>query len=275
MRNILHKQFTVLITITILIIANCSLIIAQPSGGPYGPIRQTYKLPKDAKTIYYVAPDGDAKTKGTKLNNPTTLENAIAKVVTGDAIILRGGVYRTGDLMLNQGITIQPHKDEAPILKGTFVAKDWQNLGNGLWKTHWTKLFPSAPDDWWRYDREADKTPLHKFNDDMVFVDGKFLQSAGWLGDVAENSFFIDYEKQNVYIGIDPTDKLVEITAYNVGLQRTINDVHGKKSDKIGPKVYGITFTQYAYRAIEVEGYYPEGISTGISPWQRCHRFCF
>ena len=31
---------------------------AQPSGGPYGPIPQTYALPDKAAHVYYVAPDG-------------------------------------------------------------------------------------------------------------------------------------------------------------------------------------------------------------------------
>ena len=38
-------------------------IKAQPSGGPYGPILQTYELPK-ANTIYYVAPDGKEESVG-------------------------------------------------------------------------------------------------------------------------------------------------------------------------------------------------------------------
>jgi hypothetical protein len=33
---------------------------AQPSGGPYGPIRQKYDLPKVKGKIYFVAPDGTA-----------------------------------------------------------------------------------------------------------------------------------------------------------------------------------------------------------------------
>ena len=41
-------------------------------------------------------------------------------------------------------------------------------------------------------------TPLHKFNNDMVFIDGKFLQSAGWEGEVDENSFFINYSTGEV-----------------------------------------------------------------------------
>lgn len=107
---------------------------AKPSGGPYGPIRQTYDLPEVMGKIYYVSPDGKAENKGEKLDKPTTLEKAIEKVVTGDAIVMRGGTYRTGELVLNQGITIQPYADEKPVFKGTYVAKDWQDL-YGLWKT--------------------------------------------------------------------------------------------------------------------------------------------
>src|SRR5690606_22978479 len=61
--------------------------IAQPSGGPYGPIPQTYEVPKSG-TVYYVAPDGDADAPGTSLSRPTTIEAAITRVVTGDAIVL-------------------------------------------------------------------------------------------------------------------------------------------------------------------------------------------
>lgn len=234
---------------------------AQPSGGPYGPIQKTYEIPKTSGTIYYVSAEGKSEQSGNSLNNPTTIESAITKVKTGDVIIMRGGIYRTGNLFLNQGITIQPYKDELPILKGTYIANDWTDLGNGLWTTNWDHLFPSEPADWWRRNREGKKTPFHRFNNDMVFVNGKFLQSAGWEGEVDENSYYIDYKNKTVYIGINPKDKLVEITAFDVALLRTTRDVHGKISDKIGPTIKGITLTQYAYRAIEIEGTDPEGIS--------------
>jgi len=227
----------------------------QPSGGPYGPIEQSYELPKVTGKIYYAAPDGKAEASGEKLEEPTTIESAIERVVTGDAIVLRGGVYRTGDLRLNQQITMQPYRDEQPVLKGTYVAKNWVSPGEGLWKTSWSRLFPEKPADWWW---NRGRTPLHRFNNDMVFVNGKFLQSAGATNKVDENSFYIDYDAKEVYIGVDPSDKLVEITAFDSALVRTTGECHGKKSDGKGPTIRGITFTQYAFRAIEIEGKYPE-----------------
>ena len=226
---------------------------AQPSGGPYGPIDQRYEIPKAAH-VYYVAPGGEADSPGTTLEQPTTLEAAIERVVTGDAIVMRGGVYRTGGLSLNQSITLQPYAGERPVLKGTEVATKWEALRNNVWRTSWTRLFPAAPLGWWQRDREGMRTPLHRFNNDMVFVDGELLKSAGWEGEIDAHSFYIDYTGGHVYIGVDPANRLVEITAFDSALVRTSGPAHGKTSDRRGPVIRGITFTQYAYRALEVEG---------------------
>ncbi len=244
-----------------LLLGLSATLAAQPSGGPYGPIRQKYKLPTGAGKIHYVAPDGQAEQTGESLSQPTTIEAAIARVRTGDAIIMRGGTYRTGNLILNQGITIQPYAEEQPVLKGTLVASEWKKQDNGVWVTTWPRLFPARPAEWWRRPREGTKTPLHRFNNDMVFIDGRMLQSAGWEGEVDENTFFIDYETGLVYLAVDPTDKVVEITAFDVALLRTTRAVHGKSSDRQGYTIRGITFTQYAYRALEIEGTEPEGLS--------------
>jgi hypothetical protein len=226
---------------------------AQPSGGPYGPIPQSYALPK-APHVYYVAPDGRAEAPGTALDAPTTLESAFERVVSGDAIVMRGGTYRTGGLRLNQGITWQPYADERPVLKGTRVPTKWEELRGKVWRTSWQTLFPARPLGWWRREREGMRTPLHRFNNDMVFVDGKLLRSVGWEGELDEGSFYVDYEKGFVYIGVDPKDRLVEITAFDNAFIRTSRAVHGKESDKKGPTIRGLTFTQYAYRAIDIEG---------------------
>jgi hypothetical protein len=227
---------------------------AQPSGGPYGPQPQTYQLPKDAPHLYYVAPDGKSDASGSTLAEPSSLASAIARVVTNDAIILRGGTYRVGGLELNQGITLQPYAGEKPVLKGTLVAAKWVAQGNGLWRTAWPTLFPLKPQDWWRRDHEGRKTPLWLFNNDMVFIDGKPLKAVGWDGAVDPDSYYIDYDKGDVYIGANPSNHLVEITAHDSAIVRVTGTVHGKPSDKRGYTLRGLTFTQYAYRALEIQG---------------------
>lgn len=234
-------------------------LLAQPSGGPYGPIQQHYELPDVSGNLYYASPDGDPGATGKTLEDPLTLESALSRVVTGDAIVLRGGTYRTGDLIFNQGITLQPYADERPVLKGTYEATEWRNLQNGLWCTPWEHLFPMAPQSWWRKEREGIHTPLHRFNNDMVFINGKYLLSAGWQGEVTEDTYYIDYDDKMVYIGTDPTDKLVEITAFNIALERVTGTAHGKQPDKIGPVIKGITFTQYAFQGLTINGTYAQG----------------
>lgn len=236
-------------------------IPAAPSGGPYGPIQRRYALPGDAGAVFYVSPVGDDAAEGKSVESPTSLEAAFKRARTGDAIVLRGGEYRVGDLWLNQRVTMQPYADEWPILKGTRVASDWESLRYGLWRTRWETLFPMKPESWWRRERNGATTPLYLFNNDMVFVDGEMLKPVGWEGEIDETSYFIDYESGYVYIGIDPKDRVVEITAFDNAITRTTKDIDGRASDRLGPTIRGIVFTQYAYRAIEMEGYDPEGIS--------------
>ncbi len=238
-----------------------SLAGAQPSGGPYGPIKLDYKLPKVEGVVYYVSPDGNESASGTSVEEATSIESAFAKAVTGDAIVLRGGTYRTGNLVFNQGLVVQPYRDEAPILKGTKLVGDWESLEDGLWRTKWETLFPMSPQPWWRREREAARTPMYLFNNDMVFVDGRMLKQVGWAGELDEDSFYIDYEQGYVYTAIDPKGKTIELTAFDNALTRTIAQVHGMEPSTVGPQVRGIVFTQYAYRAIEVEGYDPEEVS--------------
>lgn len=236
-----------------------TLALAQPSGGPYGPIPRNYTPPADAVHVIYVAPDGAESASGATLAEPTTLEAALARAVTGDAIVMRGGTYRTGDLFLNQGITIQPHAREVPVIKGTHVATGWESLRDGIWRTKWEHLFPLKPESWWRREREGMFTPPHRFNNDMVFIDGRPLQSAGWEGELDADRFYVDYDAGYVYIATDPSERLVEITVRDNALTRTIKPVHGRDADRIGPRIFGITFTQYAFRAIEIEGSEPAG----------------
>jgi len=226
---------------------------AQPSGGPYGPVDQVYRIPK-APHVYYVAPDGDAQAAGTSLAAPTTIETAIGKAVTGDAVILRGGTYRTGGLVFNQKITFQPYAGERPVLKGTEIAANWEPAGAGVWKTTWTKLFPASPLPWWNRAQNEASTPIHRFNNDMVFIDGEFLKSAGSVAELDAHSYYIDYQNHEVYIGADPANRLVEITAHDGALIRTTLPVNGKVSDRKGPVIRGLTITQYARRCIEIEG---------------------
>jgi hypothetical protein len=73
-----HRCFIICVIVCVMFVS--LPLTAQPSGGPYGPIRQRYDLPKGAGKIYYVAPDGKAEATGETLEQPTTLEATIERV---------------------------------------------------------------------------------------------------------------------------------------------------------------------------------------------------
>ncbi len=227
----------------------------------YGPQEITWELPQIAGTIHFVSPDGCPQSEGRDINSPTTIEAAVARVESGDAIVMRGGIYRTGNLTFNQGIIIQPYGNERPVLNGTLVATDWHQVSDSLWYTPWDRLFPGKPEPWWQPAREQRYTPLHRFNNDHVFIDGQFLLSVGSSDEVCEGTFFVDYDAQRVYIGANPAGRLVEITAYRKAIFRTVADVHGKQSDGRGPTIRGLTITQYPDTMVHIDGYYPQGVS--------------
>ena len=59
---------------------------AQPYGGPYGPVMQSWPLPETKGKIFFVSPDGNKESPGETLAVPTTIEAAIERVKTGDVI---------------------------------------------------------------------------------------------------------------------------------------------------------------------------------------------
>ena len=249
-----------LLLITIGIFGIAAGLFAAPSGGPYGPRYLNYEIPTDATQLVFVSVDGDPESEGVSVDTPTTIEQAIKQAKTGTVIVLKAGTYRTGDLVFNQGITLQPYKDDEVILKGTLIAENWESHRDGFWRTKWETLFPAEPQGWWRREREGMRTPPWFFNNDMVFKNGKLLEARGGEGDLDENSYTIDYKNGYVYVNFDPSDELMEITAWDVCLLRTMEPVNGMENDHKGPIIRGITMTQYAYRAVEIEGNEPQSM---------------
>ena len=71
--------------------------------------------------MFVVAPDGKADAAGT-VAAPTTLEAAVTRVVTGDAIVLRGGTYRTGSLEIQPRHHLAALPGRAAGAQGTQLA---------------------------------------------------------------------------------------------------------------------------------------------------------
>ena len=217
-----------------LLVAGARPAAAQPSGGPYGPVPQTYAPRRTRPTSTTSRPTGSADAAGTTL--------AAADDARGGD---RAGGHRRRDRHARRRL---PHGrpeaepgDHAAALRATSGpssrARASRRSGRRCATTcggrrgrRSSRRSRSAGGS---ANREGTRTPLHRFNNDMVFVDGELLQSAGWEGELDAHSYYVDYETGQVYIGVDPTNRLVEITAFDSALVRT---TRARPRQDVGPQ---------------------------------------
>lgn len=170
-----------------------------------------------AATTYYVANNGSDGNTGTSINAPMrTIHRAMAKVVAGDTVLVRGGTYRESIYADRGGaagnpVTVSAYQDEVPIIKGSDVVAGWTLHGGNIWKkTGW------------------------KYNSQQVFVDlqdNKGLQQIGkpssyygsfeyptpvgsGLASMTAGSFYYDPLALTLYVwlpdGSDPNNHVIE-----------------------------------------------------------------
>ena len=168
---------------------------------------------------YYVATDGNNANSGTSINAPLqTVQKAANKVLPGDTVLIRGGIYREGVESVRGGtaaapVTFQNYPGESVTIMGSKVVTGWVSDGGSVWKkTGWT------------------------VNSQQVFVDfatrpGKSLQQigmpSGWYGaweyptpvgsnraSMVPGSFYYSPAEQTLYVwladGSDPNAHVME-----------------------------------------------------------------
>jgi hypothetical protein len=212
--------------------------------GPFGPREKSYTPPDGA---VFVAPDGRDSNSGTTPDSPITLPGAISEAGTGSVIVLRGGVYRTGDLEFNKKITLQPYLDERPVLKGSEIAEDWIKRGE-YWVTEWDHMFYNDPPRW--YKPGGRDGPACNYNDDLVIFDGRMFRPVESPSELDSGRFYCDYEAGEIYISEDPSGKTVEISEHKYGLVRR----HDETADVEGPAILGLDVLHFAGSCIVIEG---------------------
>jgi parallel beta-helix repeat protein len=185
---------------------------------------------------YYVDTQGNDAASGTTIATPLkTIQKAINKVVSGDTIYVRGGVYRE-EVNVNRGagtegnmLRIHAYQEEVPIIRGSDRVTGWVLHQGKIWKkTDWTH------------------------NSQQVFVggnDGPSLQQIGMpaihynafhyknpvghdVSSMVANSFYYDPHTKTLYIwladGADPNTKMVEASTKRRLMFMSVPYVHLK-----------------------------------------------
>ncbi len=181
--------------------------------------------PPPAGTHYYVAPHGNDWRPGTQRQPFQTLRHAASIAGPGDAIVVRGGVYREGDLFSRMigtpdaPIVIMAADGETPILDGSIEiprgADGWEALGDGIHARH----FPNPP-----------RTPGYVAQDGERIFRFRTMEDlrlerfeTGW-GDtfVVARGWYFDADAQRLYVrlrsGASPADSTFNVAVHDYGV---------------------------------------------------------
>lgn len=162
-----------------------------------------YPIPAGA---VFVAPGGDDEAAGTTDAPLRTVGAALRKVSPGGTVVLRAGVYREAVGGISKPFVLQPYPGEQSWLSGADVVRGWVADGSAWRHDGWdprlcrTCFLPDIID------------PAHPLAGwpDMVFVDGKALRQVASRSAVSAGTFFVDVEKDALYVGTSPQGHTVE-----------------------------------------------------------------
>ncbi len=203
-----------------------------------------YPIPNGA---YYVSPDGKDTNSGIDPASPWSVAKAISSAPASSTIVFRGGFYRNISEKITKKLTLQPYPHEQVWIKGSIEVQGWV-ASNTVWrKDNWNYSFP-----WNVTWNDADKFIAQNYpmagNRDMVFIDGVSLKQVANLNEVIPGTFYVDTAAKRLYIGDNPTGKMVESTA----LPYAFSISKYGSYDPTGTTVRGLEFMHYANHAISV-----------------------
>ncbi|KAI1698522.1 right handed beta helix region domain-containing protein [Ditylenchus destructor] len=185
----------------------------------------------------FVAPNGNDANAGTQAAPLLTPAAAVKKAVNGSTIVVRAGVYYEVNLgTVSKKITLQAYPHEQVHFLGSKPATGWTKEQT-YWRTAWTNPLAS---------QDIPECPKEVINPaypnaclpEQVFVAGAPLAQVTTKAEVVAGKFFMDSANNVLYIGSDPTSKLVEVGTLTRGLQFA--------PGAEGSRVLGIGFAQYS-----------------------------
>lgn len=202
----------------------------------------SYTIPPTG-TVYYVATTGNDSNAGTSTGAPlATLTAALGKVIAGDTIVIRAGVYHEGGIEAGSkiGVTIQPYPGEAVWFDGSTVKTGWTDNGDGTWSAPYSIA----------YDRQLGKGSnvsvwsgaANRVIVDQVWLDSTKLTPAADNTTPGAGQFSVQRGSGTIRIGSNPTGKTARVVdlAYLIAIN--------------GATIRGIGVRRYAQAMLEWRG---------------------
>lgn len=188
---------------------------ALPTQGSATVGTTNYAIPSNA---LFVATTGSDTATGT-VNAPfKTVNAALAKAVSGQTIVMRGGEYNQSvNVPYSKGITIQSYPYEAVWFDGSKKVTSWEQNGS-TWTTNWDFFTSTAIDGVDDNPRYVDPSHSQASKRDQVFYNGEQLTQVGSASAVTTGTFYADPSAKTITIGSDPFNNEVRISNLSAGI---------------------------------------------------------
>lgn len=191
-----------------------------------------YPVPSDA---VFVATTG-SNTMGTgTIGAPyRTIATGIAKAASGGTVVIRGGSYHESVVIpAGKTLTLQSYPLEGVWLEGSEVVPSFAASGSNYVASNWNYTFDSSPTYTWA--APDGTTPGWGFvspnypmaaHPDQVWIDGVAQKQVATLAEVSLGKFFVDYTAAKLYLGSNPTGKVVRASSLKQALNvRSSNSI--------------------------------------------------
>lgn len=211
----------------------------------------------DAAATIHVAPWGDDGADGTLDRPVQTLRHAVWRARSGDAIVLRGGVYRENVQIYGKSLDISSAAGERAVFDGATVLTGWQESDDAWFVDGWTRQFPAQ-----RAAPVAAGNPVAGYPD-QVFIDGRPLVQVLLRSDVDDGTFFHDTARDRVYIGDDPTEALIEASTKSWALY--LNDADGSALTDITVRRFATPSAQLAAIRVHSDDVHVSGVISELN----------
>lgn len=180
--------------------------------------------------VIFVATDGNDGAAGTATAPYRTIGRAVSAASSGDTVVVGGGVYRETITIYGKAVTITSAPGERVVLEGARPVTGFAASG-GDWYAGWTHEFQVNTGPMVLPGNPAAGHP------DQVFVDGTPQRQVLSRNEVVPGTFYHDRAADRLWIGTDPSGKLVEASDLSFALY--LNKAHGSRLTDFTVRRYG------------------------------------
>lgn len=179
-----------------------------------------YSLSSLTGTVRYVAATGGSDSNaGTQAAPFATIAKGISASAANDTVVLRGGTYREGGIVVNKaGLKIIAYPKETPTVTGSVaIGGAWTPEGSYGYKAYTPMQTPVDGDlgiQWVSQNQNlTSNTGYIGLRPDQVWVNGTKLAQKPNKTDVTDSTFYVDTTNNRVYLSATNAAKSdIEIT---------------------------------------------------------------